>query len=67
MNLVELYEQTPVEKHRDIVVSGDRVFLDDEEYVLTSDGELRLIHSDKESKADIKAIKSKLGITEVTP
>jgi hypothetical protein len=28
MNMVGLYEQTPVERHQEIVVSGDRLFFD---------------------------------------
>ena len=31
MNLVELYKQTPVERHADIKVVGDRVFVKDED------------------------------------
>jgi len=67
MNLTELYGQTPVEQHGDIVVSGDRVFFDGKEYIRNSDDELKLIRSDKERDADIKAIKAKLGIKEIVP
>jgi hypothetical protein len=66
MNLAELYAQVPAEKHNDIIVSGDRVFVKDSDgYVdeyLISDEELWLVHSDRELKQDIEAIKSKLGI-----
>ena len=71
MNLTELYEQTPVERHRDIRISGDRVFVKgtegnvDEYLVSGEEQELHLIRSDREQRQDIKAIKSKLGITEV--
>jgi len=66
MNLVELYEQTPVEQHKDIKVVGDRVFVRDAdggvtEYFVVGDGELWLVRSDKKLKADIKAIKDKVG------
>ena len=66
MNLVELYEQTPVERHQDIRVLGERVFAKDvdgnvDEYVLDSQGELWLVHSDKKLKADVVAIKNKVG------
>ena len=66
MNLVELYQQVPVERHQDIKVVGDRVLVKDadgnvDEYLI-SDEELWLVHSDGEQKQDIKAIKSKLGI-----
>lgn len=66
MKLVELYKQTPVERHDDIKVVGDRIFVKDaagdvDEYLI-SDGELWLANSNKELKQDIKAIKTKLGI-----
>lgn len=68
MNLVELYEQTPVERHQDIRVVGDRVLARDAdgnvtEYLICEDEELWLVRSDKEQRKDIKAIKAKLGIT----
>jgi len=47
MNIVELYQQTPTERHGEIVVSGDRLFFDSEEYAVGADGELRLIRSEK--------------------
>jgi len=66
MNLIELYKQVPVERHGDIKVVGERVFVKDTEgnigEYLISDEELWLVHSDGEQKQDIKAIKSKLGI-----
>ena len=69
MNLIQLYEQTPIERHKDIKVSGDRVLVkspggDVTEY-LSSEEELWLVRCDKEQKEDIKAIKAKLGIKEV--
>ena len=70
MNIVELYQQTPVEEHQNIKVVGDRVVVRDTEgniaeYILLEDGELLLVRSEKEQKQDIKAIKSKLDIFEV--
>ena len=61
MNLVELYEQTPVEMHQNIKVSEDKVFVKDangnvDEYLLAADGELWLIHSEREL---IKKLKPK--------
>ncbi len=47
MNIRELYEQVPVERHREIVVSGSRLFYDGEEYLIGADGELALVHSHK--------------------
>lgn len=38
MNINELYAKTPVEKHHEIVVSGDRLYFDGEEYVIVSMG-----------------------------
>ena len=32
MNLVELYKQTPVKRHSEIIVSSDRLFFDGEEH-----------------------------------
>ena len=69
MNLVELYQQTPVERHKEIRVVGDRVLVRDAdgnvaEYLISEDEELWLVHSDKERREDIKAIKVKLGIAE---
>ena len=69
MNLVELYEQMPVDRHGDIKVVGDKVLVRDangnvDEYLLIQDDELWLVRSDREQKQDLKAIKSKLGITE---
>jgi len=63
MNLVELYEQLPVEKHQEIVVSGDRLFFEGEEYLILADGELKLVHSDKELLQRVDQIRTKLGIS----
>ena len=71
MNLAELYEQTPVERHGDIRISGDRVFVKgtegnvDEYLVSGEEQELHLIRSDEEQRLTLRAIKTKLGITEV--
>ena len=68
MNLVELFTQTPVERHKNIKVRGDQVYIIDDdgdanlEYLIDTDGELIPAYSEKKLKADIKAIKSKLGI-----
>lgn len=68
MNLIELYEKTPVERHRDIKVVEDRVLVKgidgnvDEYLISGEEQELWLIRSDREQKQDIRAIKSKLGI-----
>lgn len=66
MNLVELYAQTPVGKHDSIKVVDNKVYVRDAdgsvtEYLILSDGELWLARSDKTLKADIVAIRQKVG------
>lgn len=68
MNLKELYKQTAVERHKDIQVSRDRVFIKGtdgniDEYLISGvEQELWLVHSDREQKEGIRAIKNKLSI-----
>ena len=62
MNLVELYEQVPAERHPEIVVVGDRLFFDGEEYVVLADGDLRLVRSEKEILLRIDRISGELSI-----
>ena len=62
MNLVELYNQTPVERHSEIVVSGDRLFFDGEEYVIDAEGELKLVRSQKGLEQQVARITTKLDI-----
>lgn len=61
MKLTELYKQTPVSRHAEIVVSGDRAFFENNEYLLVGD-ELVLIRDGKPINPDLAAIKKKLGI-----
>ncbi len=66
MKLVELYEQTPAERHRDIKITADRVLVRESdggvsEYLIIEDGELWPVRPDKALKADIAAIRDKLG------
>lgn len=61
MNLIELYEQTPPEKHKDIIVRGDQVYINDVDgarltYLIVSE-DLISVASDR----DIKDIKKKVG------
>lgn len=63
MNIVELYKQVPVDRHHEIVTSGDRLYFDNEEYIIKSDGELKLIHSDKELLEKVDQIRTKLAIS----
>ena len=60
--LAEFYEQTPVERHSEIVISGDRLFFDGEEYALSGERELRLIRSSKGLAQALQQIHVKLGI-----
>ena len=62
MNLTDLYAQTPVERHQEIVVSGGRLYFEDEEYVIQGDGELKLVHSQKELEQRLARIETKLGV-----
>lgn len=61
MNLIELYQQTPVEKHKDIIVREDQVYIRDVDGArltyLIVDEELVPIAVDK----DVKDIKKKVG------
>ena len=36
MNIVELYEKVPVERHSEIMILGDRLYIDNEEYVIAA-------------------------------
>lgn len=62
MRLPDLYQQTPVARHAEIVVAGDRVFFDGEEYLLQPDGNLRLVRSQKGVEQKLEQIAAKLGI-----
>ncbi len=67
MNLTDLYDNTPVNRHSYIRVFDDIVFVRDDdgnitEYRILDDGELWLTHSDTEQNQSLKSIKSKLGI-----
>ena len=62
MNLVQFYQQTPVARHSEIIVSGERVFFDGKEYIITGiDGELRLVRSVKELKQRLARIEDKVA------
>ena len=65
MNIVELYGQIPVEKHKDIKVIGDRVLVKQEdeitEYLIEPDGELwPMLSPIKEVIARVKGLEQKL-------
>ena len=62
MNITELYDKIPVERHSEVVVSGDRLYFDGEEYAIRQDGELKLVHSHKGIEQGLAQIRTKLGI-----
>ena len=61
-SITELYQQVPVERHQEIVVSGDRLFFDGEEHIIGGDGELKLIRSQKGLEQRLTEIKTQLGV-----
>ena len=62
MNLVQFYQQTPVKWHSEMIVSGDRLYFDGEEYIITGiDEELRLVRSEKELKERLARIEDKVA------
>jgi hypothetical protein len=61
MNTVELYEKTLADRHVEIIISGDRVLLDGEEYVLAASGEPRLVRANKQLTESLDQIAIKLG------
>ena len=63
MNLVNFYKQTPVERHGEIVVAGDRLFFDGEEYVIGGEEELRPVRSNKGLEQKLAQIEAKLSIS----
>lgn len=62
MKLTDLYQQQPPGRHQEIIVLGDRVFFDGEEFAIGADGELRLLRSQKALTQKIDAIRAKLGV-----
>jgi len=62
MNITQLYAQTPVERHHEIIVSGDRLYFENQEYILGADGELKLARSQKGLEQGLAQIATKLGI-----
>ena len=62
MNLKELYYLTPVARHPEIVVSGERVFFNGEEYLIGGDSELKLVRSQKDLEEKMDQIVLGLNI-----
>ena len=68
MDLVQLYQQTPVARHPEIIVSNDRVFFDDEEYIIHQpDWEFKLIRSEKNLVQRLTVIGAKLDAIKPSP
>jgi len=64
MNLAQLYAQTPVERHQEIIVSGNRLFFDNEEHIIEGEeSELRLVRSDKKLLQKVEQLATKLDIS----
>ena len=61
MNIVQLYAKTPVARHSEIVVSGDRLFFENDEYVIRGDEELKLIHCHKGLEEELASVKATLN------
>ena len=62
MKIEDLYAQTPVDKHRDIIVLDGRLYFENEEYIIESNDELRLVHSQKQVEQQLDQIRTKLSI-----
>ncbi len=54
MNVTDLYKSLPAARHGEIVLSGDRLFFDGEEFAVGGEGELSLVRTQKglEQKVD---------------
>lgn len=62
MNVNELYQNTPVARHPEIIISGDRLFFDDDEYVILGrDRELKLLNSPKGLEQRLVRIEDKMA------
>jgi hypothetical protein len=65
MDLIQLYQKTPVERHPEIVVSGNRLYFEGEEYMLVGEEqELKLIHSHKAIEERLDRIENTLKAKE---
>ena len=62
MKIEELYEKTPAARHQEIVISGDRLFFEGEEYILKGP-ELVLVRSQKGIEEKLAQIETRLGVS----
>jgi len=69
MNLSEFYEQIPAERHHEVILSGDRLYFGDEEFIIDPEGNIHKIHSWKEIHERLdrieRLLKKKPGKTEI--
>lgn len=63
MKLKDLYDSIPPAEHGQVLLSGDRVYYDGEEFIVGGDGELHLVHSHKALQERLDQIAAELGIT----
>jgi hypothetical protein len=57
---MELYQQIPASRHHEIVVSGDRLFFDGDEYVIQGDDRLEPVRSIKSLEQQMAEIIARL-------
>jgi hypothetical protein len=57
---MELYQQIPASRHREIVVSGDRLFFNGDEYVIQGDDRLEPVRSIKTLEQQMAEIITRL-------
>jgi hypothetical protein len=61
MTISELYSQIPPDKHHEVVVSGDRLYYDGDEYIIHSEDEITLIRTQKTLEQKLEEIKSSIN------
>ncbi len=63
MNIAQLFASTPAARHAEIVVAGDRVFFENEEFIAEGESrQLRLVRSDKALRQTVGQVAAKLGV-----
>lgn len=62
MILKDLFDQTPVANHNEIVTQGDRVYHNGKEYLVDQDGKLTLIRDWGKTDTNIVNIATKLNV-----
>lgn len=67
MKVSDLYAQAPRQRHSEIVISGDRLYFDGEEYAISGEGELSLIRSPKNLEQKIDELKTAVESKSLQP